>query len=379
MAFSVKHTNPEWEFSHAKGRCGGPCSITADGSPVLSMLDCSFNGVSDSNLRASSSRLYHKAGQSVFESDGVFPSGPSINQICRYAGNAVRITWDVAWPKETRPTKPFQIGNARLEGRWTKLTTISRDGSPESFDLSKGVFEVPGTPISLILHREDGVKFEYSLGYDLWRWDHALGQPVAAPFSLEINDGQTTIFHCVCDPTPEEVFPEARKYRFMALVAFSTPSMPKAPSVEAPETVSFTAGKPDIDARSLSSNLLRINYLDMPNIENGKRLTETGRHDICLEDNHSLMAVKRTIRQLASFSDNGTLLLEGLVPGLCTDGSHCEKKQPRQHCDLYSLVTFLAWAKNCLGSGWTIMTPQPSPWNELPSLAYSHLPLDFDY
>ncbi|MBQ7650746.1 MAG: hypothetical protein IJS15_07285, partial [Victivallales bacterium] len=232
---------------------------------------------------------------------------------------------------------------------------------------------------SLLLTREDGAKFEYSLGFDLWRWDHALGQPVAAPLSLEVAEEQTTLVHNVCDPTPEEVFPEAREYRFMAVVAFSAPDMASAPSVEETVTVPFSPGKEDLNLDGITSNSLRIDYNDMPCLENGRRLSADGRHGICLEDAHSLTAVKRTIRQIAGFAQSGTLVLDGLTPGHCTDGSHCEKKQQREHCDLYSILTMLAWAKNCLGAGWSVIVPQPAPWNELPSLALSHLPLDFEY
>ncbi|MBO4345201.1 MAG: hypothetical protein J5833_05570 [Victivallales bacterium] len=379
MQNTIKDKDSLWEFSHRGGRCGGPHSLAVGGSPLLSMFDCSVNGISDSDLRAQSSRLYHKAGLSVFESKGAYPFGVAVDQICRYAGNAVRVTWDVKWPKETRPTKPVQIGSAGLVGKWTKLTTISREGSVESFDLQNGLLPIDGKPISMVLEREDGVKFEYSLGFDLWRWDAAMGQPVATPLSIEVADDHTSIIHNICDPTPEEVYPEGREYRFMAVIAFSAPNLPKAPAAKEAIDVPFRHNKEDLNLDGITSNSLRINYNDMPCIENGRRLSDDGRHGICFEDAHSLTAAKRTIRQIASYAQSGTLVLDGLTPGVCIDGSHCAKKQPRVHCDLYSIVAFLAWAKNCLGDGWTITAPQPSPWNLLPSLEFSHLPLDFNY
>ena len=375
----IKSIDNSFEFTHNSDRCGGPHLISCDGKPLLTMLDCSVNGISDSDLRVKSSRLYHKAGQTIFESKGSYPCGVAMNQVCRYAGNAVRITWDINWPKETRPIKSVQIGSAKLHGNWTGLTTIARDGSSQSFELRRGLLIVPGKPISLLLSREDGAAFEYSLGFDLWRWDHAMGLPVDAPFILDIAEDKTTLVHNVCDPTPEEVFPEAREYRFMAVIAFSTPSMTKPPSIEEPVTVPFRRGKEDLNLDGISSTALRIDYKEMPCIENGKLLSTNGRHGICLEDDHSMSAVKRTIRQLAGFAQTGSVVLDGLTPGHCIDGSHCAKKQPREHCDLYSLLTLLAWAKNCLGQGWTVVAPQPAPWNALPSLAFSHMPLDFEY
>ena len=379
MPLTIKDKESDFEISHKTGRCGGPHNISLGGKPLLTMLDCSVNGISDSDLRAKSSRLYHKAGQSVFESEGSYTFGVTVNQICRYAGNTIRITWDIKWPKETRPVKPVQIGSARLHGKWTRLTTIARDGASETIELSNGAFAVPGSPISIVLHRDDGAKFEYSLGYDLWRWDYAIGQNVTAPLSLDVADEQTTLLHSICDPTPEEVYPEAREYRFMALVAFSAPGMPQPPAIDEATSVQFKKDKADLALDGISSNTIRIDYTTMPCIENGRRLTSRGREAICFEDGHSMTSLKRTIRQIADISQSGTLVLEGLTPGHCIDGSHCTKKQPREHCDLYSIITFVAWAKNCLGKGWTIVTPQPAPWNALPSLSYSHLPLDFEY
>ena len=379
MPYIIQSPEKNFEFTHNKGRCGGPHAISVFGKTLLTMLDCSVNGISDSDLRAKSSRLYHKAGQTIFESKGDYTNGVSINQTCRYAGNAVRITWDINWPKETRPTKPVQVGSTRLQGKWISVTTIGRDGVSQTFELKSGLFQVSGNPISMLLTRDDGAVFEYSLGFDLWRWDHAMGQPVATPLSLDVADDKTMLIHNICDPTPEEVFPEAREYRFMAVIAFSAPNMAKTPSIDETVTVPFRQGSEDLNLNGISSNSLRIDFKDMPCIENGQRLTANGRQGICLEDDHSLSAVKRTIRQIASFAQNGTLVLDGLTPGHCIDGSHCEKKKPREHCDLYSLLSFLAWAKNCLGDGWTVIVTQPSPWNALPSVAFSYLPLDFEY
>ena len=379
MTNIIKSTDSNFEFSHVSSRCGGPHTISVGKEPLLTMLDCSVNGISDSDLRAKTSRLYHKAGQTIFESNGTFPFGVTVSQTCRYAGNAVRITWDLNWPKEIRPLKPVQVGSARLHGKWTGLMTIDRNGSPENFELRPGLFTVPGKPMSLLLTREDGAIFEYSLGFDLWRWDHALGQPVETPLSLDVAEDHTTLVHNVCDPTPEEVFPEAREYRFMAVIAFSAPCMAQAPSTDSAVTVPFRQGKEDLNLDGISSNVLRIDYNDMPCLENGQLLSANGRHGICLEDDHSLSAIKRTIRQIASLASSGTLVLDGLTPGHCLDGAHCAKKQPREHCDLYSILTLIAWAKNCLGQDWTVIAPQPAPWNALPSLSFSHMPLDFGY
>ena len=68
MPYIIQSPDANFEFTHNKGRCGGPHAISVDGKPLLTMLDCSVNGISDSDLRAKSSRLYHKAGQTIFDS-----------------------------------------------------------------------------------------------------------------------------------------------------------------------------------------------------------------------------------------------------------------------------------------------------------------------
>lgn len=378
MPYTIQDSNSLWQFSHNDNRCGGPHSLVAGGTTLLSMLCCSINGVQDSNLRSKSSRLYHKAGQSIFESKGIYPCGVTLAQTCRYSGNTVRITWDMNWPKGLRPTQPVSVGSAVLAGKWLDMTIINRQGKSTTAQIQPGTTLIPSDMLSLILTRDDGTKFEYSLAFDLWRWDYGMGQPVSAPLSLEVSENSLEIKHIICDPTPEEVFPEAREYRFMAVISFSTPTM-TAPQIPDATKLAFLPKQAHLDLGNVSSQVISFNLQEMPVVDNARRLSANGRHGVCLEDGHSLTAVKHCIRQIAGYASEGTLVIEGLEPGLCLDGGHCEKKKERQHCDLYSILTFIAWAKNCLGQGWTILVPQQAPWSELPSLAYLSLPLDFEY
>ena len=93
-----------------------------------------------------------------------------------------------------------------------------------------------------------------------------------------------------------------------------------------------------------------------------------------MEDGFAITRLKRIIRQLAASSQTGCLRIRGLTPGLCLDGSHCAKKGEKLHWDLHSILTFTAWASNCLGEDWKIAFAPTNGWQaELPSLTGLHL------
>lgn len=365
--------------------CGGPLDLSVNGSTILTSLSSKLNlNVTDITWPAKTCRVYHKAGTSILETTPNTPDAPvPQQQTSRFAANSARITWDIKWSKATQVKHPVQLGIAVLAGKWTKLYTVPRTGKPFWSHLEPGAkisFD-QGYPLSLVLEREDGVRFEYSFGFDLWRWDYALGMPNSKPLEVLVEADKTTITPQLCDPTAEDVFPEGRQYRFMATIAWSSPELPSKPSHQHPVRLPFNAKGADLELTGIDkeAGCYLIDFAQMPVIEVAKRKTEDGRSMFCLENNNVLTAVKRTIRQVAAMSSGGHLILAGLTPGICMDGSHCEKKGDRIHWDHQSILAFAAWAKNCLGPSWTLDFPQPDEWAELPSLAYLHLPNGFDY
>ena len=99
----------------------------------------------------------------------------------------------------------------------------------------------------------------------------------------------------------------------------------------------------------------------------------------CLESDALLSRMKRFIRQLASYSAEGSVVFCGFSPATCTEGSHCTKRHATLHWDHQALLSFAAWAKNCLGDGWQLDFQFPAPLAKLPSLKYISLPTGFIY
>lgn len=389
MPFEIKNSDEHWIAMHSQGRCGGPRVLTVNGDTVLTALGCRFDGYGDDMLHSKSAHVYHKAGQAIFESDSHYPNGPECSQTYRYSGNSVRVTWDFNWPKGVIPKKPFEVGSCHLEGKWRRLYVVEeslkgQNGIGTWMPLSEGqTLELQEMPLSLVFERENGMRLEYSLGFDVWRWRYGLGMVNSVPLTVAVNESGIDIIRRLCDAGTETSFPEAREYRFMAILAWSWPGMPDV-AAEAFEEAhgSLSVNKEGLDLARLNGNtVVRANFSELPCAESAYKLSLAGeRMSIpCFEHKFAINAFKRVIRQLASFSSTGTLVLEGLIPGVCYDGAHCDKKGKRVHWDLQSIITLAAWAKNALGSGWQISCAQPEEWKELPSLSGIHLPNGFIY
>jgi len=384
MPFEIQNASGEWTAVHAQGRCGGPRGLSVLGTEVLSQFAFKFNGYGDDMLH-SKSKVYHKGGQTVFESDGRYPGGPALTQVCRYARNTMRVTWDLNWPKGAVPKEPVELGSCHLAGKWVRLGEVSADKegglSIKWTELKAGDRLEWGTfPLSMIFEREDGLRMEYSLGFDVWRWNYALGMSNSRPVTVEVAEDGLELLRRICDAGTELVFPEAREYRFMAVLAWSWKGMAAA---EEPCEVQEMAvdGKNGMDMQNLDADkAILVDFGKSICQETVRRMGEDGsRRALCLEHKNAIGMFKRVVRQLSASSDTGHLILKGLTPGLCWDGSHCDKKGLRLHWDHQSLLILLTWAKSILKESWTVQCPVEGVLAELPSMAGLSLPNGFLY
>ncbi len=384
MPYEIEHNSGLWKAEFDDRRCGGPVSISIGGRKLLSSMESRLRGVSDASWIAASRRLYHKSGLSIMETVAPSENDPApAQQTSRFAANSARITWDLKWPKETRLETPAVLGMATLEGRWTRLLSVPRSGEAAWTGLEPGRDIAWGreeAPLSVVLERDDGARFEFSFGFDLWRWDYGLGLENSAPLELHVSEDKAVITPRICDACGEGVFPEGRPFRFMATIAWSSPDMPAPQPHGEPLDIPFAEkGGLALPADIRGADCFRVDYSQMPLADAALLSMDGEPGGMCLESRLAITAFKRTIRQLAAASDKGRLILDGLEPRLCDNGSHCEKKGRRLHWDHQSIVTVVAWAKNCLGKGWSLEVPQAGIWAELPSLGYLHLPNGFDY
>ena len=239
-------------------------------------------------------------------------------------------------------------------------------------------FQWERSPLSLVFAREDGVKVESSLGFDLWRWDEGLGMRRGTALSVEVGAECVSVRRFLCDAGNEENMPLNRDYRFVSILAWSTPEMEAQEPAANPQELLFdeaTNGARIPEKPFANSDALLLDVGRIPFIENAGRLGADGtRRHFCLEDGFAMTRLKRIIRQLSGIGPFGRLVIRGLEPGLCLDGSHCAKNSEKEHWDLHSILTFTAWAANCLGDGWKLQFLSGSAWtSEIPSLAALHL------
>lgn len=281
-----------------------------------------------------------------------------------------------------------------MHGNWKRVYVIPYG---ESLDVVPGCWQelVPGKnmgwancPLCLVFEREDGVRMEYSLGFDLWRWNYGIGLQDGTSLEIEVEEDALQLSRYLAKDMPEDgLIPEARDYRFMASIAWSSPEMLSTITPAPDKVVDLSinpkrgldlSGLGEVESKSLA---LRFKYDDLPCPDSERRRDADGKTGKpCLETGNAISSLKRYIRQLAAIGANGGYLaIDGLTPGLCFVGSHCDKKSNRIHWDLQDILTFAAWAKNCLGDDWTLEFPQPEGWCELPSLAGMGLPNGFVY
>ena len=164
--------------------------------------------------------------------------------------------------------------------------------------------------------------------------------------------------------------PQPREYRFMATLAWSTPAMQEKVQT----------------AKGFASKATLLHY-DQNGLTLGKVPKDTcnfiidlaKQENLCLESDALLSRVKRHIRQLAAFAPEGRLFFRGFAPKTCSEAAHCARKSPTVHWDHQALLSFVAWAKNCLGDGWTLDFQFSPQLNELPSLQCISLPNGFVY
>ena len=369
-----------WSALHTLGKGGGPRCIFLGETPLVTGHVCRIDGIEDCTVPARRFHLFHKAGGTIFEGGCLFPNGVSLEQTCRYFGNAVRLTYDVNWPKETWPKAPVELGSFSLPGRWTRMLVLERNASPAAWrDIKPGdSFSWETLPLSAVFMNEAGVKLETSLGFDLWRWDAALGMKQTVSASVEVTDEGVRFRRFIAPAGSEELFPERREYRFSAILAWSTPEMEKSDAPADAVPLPFCDKSDGVNLRELGPLpespvlLLDAGKLCLP--EKGRRLDASGsRTGLCLEEGGTLTALKRVVRQVAALSEKGTLAIRGIMPAVCLDGAHCLKKGAHPHWDLQALLTFVAWASNCLGDGWKLhIEYDEGPLKELPSLASLH-------
>ena len=64
-----------WQALHPAESCGGPAEIKINNKTVISDIHSSISGIDDSQCIIRKTKEYHKAGQSIVETEGFLPFG----------------------------------------------------------------------------------------------------------------------------------------------------------------------------------------------------------------------------------------------------------------------------------------------------------------
>ncbi|HQC51830.1 MAG TPA: hypothetical protein PLE92_01765 [Lentisphaeria bacterium] len=371
-----------WLLQHSPKACGGPAELTWNGHVVLRDFECRVDGLSNTAFSTRALRFFHKGGQSVASCEGqVSPlSGHALRQIIRYGANVARVTWDLAWRKDTVAKIGVEIGSATLVGTWRRVLVIPDFTAWTSGQAAQWHDLVPGKnlvfnpiPLAVVCERDDGVQIEFSMGFDVWRWQRGLGDfgSERSQVALAVSDQEMTFQRQILQGG-EDIMPEAREYRFCSQIAWRAPTSAEPAAFPPATTLEFQANGEGLAALPTAGSggapSFVLDFAAMPVAAAARR--DDGSGLPCWESNVTQRAAHRAIRQIAAAGTTGFLRLDGLTPGGCQDGSHCDRKHGVAHWDLQGILTFANWARQCLGDGWTMAAPQPhDPWRLLPSLA----------
>lgn len=412
----LNHPNADWIIEYTDGRAVGPRKIESQGSTLLSFVHCRIDGVNDDELDTRKVRHFHKGGCAVFEGDGEFPSAQvRLKQTHRIAGNAIRATYDLTWPKATPLKSGLELGSMVLAGAWKKYFVVNADSTDAEWiqipeELSTPLVIAP-IPAAIVLEDAKGRRLEVGLGDDLWRWQKALnGEFLHATGRLELtrSGNRMTLRRYVafCDAAAEAKAaaalakdprfmpgedgapakevpvsqPEARNYRFTSYLAWSAPEIEQDWSVKNDaRTIEFDKNgelvRADLEAIGESPKLA-LDMASMP-IDDSSRHAGKENAMPCWQSRKTQSLYRRVIRQLANFSQEGTLVLKNLTPGFCDIAVHESRRANAEHWDLPTIIDTLAWTRQILGTGWTILTPQEGIWKEMPSVSALGAPTGF--
>ncbi len=429
----LTHPQATWKLLYDDGAAAGPRSLESQGAALFQDMQCRVDGVDDARLSQTKARHFHKGGCAVFEGSGEFARGipVGVRQTQRVAANALRVTYDIKWPKATSLKEGLELGSAKLAGEWRRYLVIAGENAPEAQwkdlpqDLKAAPLRFSPIPEALVLEDAQGRRLEWGLGDDLWRWNKGLnGEFLHAKDELRLEalpQGGLFLrrFVALCDPEEEARFakllekdprflppmpeedaaeagadddataatgvpavkapeipvsqPEGRVYRFSAYLAWSEPALTSPACAASP--VALSVSESGLDGKALAAlkeegavPCVALDLSDFPMPVQGRRNGD--KHaSACWESRPFQNLFRRCVRQLAQSSEGGVLVLRGVAPGWCMTAAHETRKGQALHWDLPAILETLAWTRQALPSAWVIQVPLEGIWKELPSLS----------
>ncbi len=375
----LSHDNRLWQATHCPQRLSGGNQVVLPGGDVVA---CD-GGVRVDDLPPASAvldrfRAYHRGGSAVVESEGFYPFGNELrlSQSWRYAGNHVRITHDLNWPRDTRVDRHLSLGDVLLPGRWKRFYLL-----PPALHLAEGVNPgwrdipadtPPGTmighwhrpPLAIVCERDNGTRLEIGTGSDLWRWEQSLGAgPESGSYKLIVEaDGLRFVREPLMCCLP--FTPNRQIYRFKWYMAWWSPAFPAGRQLPAAERIrlddqrrailDLPAGQPPALLLDLSALPCPLTARRLPTRPDFIRGIAAGTP--CWESAAAQKVARAIIRQIAALPTPGILRIKGLLPQPCHTPAHVDRKAENGivHWDVTSILELSVWMRRQLADGWTM-------------------------
>lgn len=400
-AVVLGHDDGLWTAEHSPEVGSGPLSICLLDDTLVK--DCGFHidDLTPDCAVLDKFRAYHRGGAAVVETKGVFPFGNEIrfSQVCRYAANHARFTFDFNWPKNTEVKRHLGLGNLFLPGEWRRLLILPpapplgsapkpawREIPPASEEnMMLGHWHSP--PLAVVFERPDGTRLEVGTGSDIWRWQNSFGAgPENGSYKIILEkDGIRFIREPLMCCAP--FTPPARQVRFTWYMAWYGKSFAASKSTRADSPLSLDKSKKlalpetleanqafSIDLAALVVPAAMRKSLSAADFIRGKTSGTA-----CWENNAANKMVRAFIRQLAAKYDGGELRLKGLLPQLCFVPGHVDRKAENGivHWDMGAILDLTTWIRRTLGDAWTLRLENRLV-ESLPSLRGIELANGFD-
>lgn len=275
-----------------------------------------------------------------------------VSRLCEYSGNSLKMTLDLAFPKEFS-FKNLSVESVQFLQDCVELTILKPDFEgilPYSFETYniRGIdkdFLWDSPPLAIIFKTESGEIIEIGTGDDIWRWNVAKTLSHNSSFLLSIKKGIPKFSrNLLCAASEEPLQLHGRSFRLTWYVAWHEHTC--APRQKIKNKSRIIDIKTDFE---WPESALAIS-------EKGKRLTMP-----CFHSNYVWNVLKKMIRQEI---ENGSseIILKGVKPAVCFSASHLDraKKKVLAHWNMMAMMKFWLWANKQAASRNAVFRFAPS-------------------
>ena len=336
------------------------------GSFTLITLPVAIGELSESSALSTKRRLHHSEDGSELtldlENQIPFGSEPKVVRKIRFSEGLACVTMDIVTRNSSELTQ-ISAGGLLLKGPISKIgwLRIPQQGSaitaPEMQDFEKledgtVLYDESCPPLGLVIEN-DGERFDWMAGDDLWRWTNASRLGGKSRFTITKTEKAIRFQWELLDKAPagpdEEPVP-GRNWRLTWAVAWK--KLPLAAQVKPYKKYDLTVCCWPTPTQAVSS----VKHHEDEASERG-----------CLCDSATQNILKKWVRSnLNSVKEGDVFALVKVLPVYCVNAGHLDraKQKSLQHWDMMAIIEFRRWANRLLakrGCSMKILAPENSP------------------